>query len=329
MFMWKFFLSLTLAFLATASTIQAQTKLVQLSQQDALTALQQVASAGQTLNYTGVFVIQKGDHFETCRITHYGSGPKELEKIVRLDGDPLEITRVDDDILVYVPDDKYLRSKVGIQERSFPSITSNQLSTVGENYDVYVGDVDRIAGRFATHITLVPRDKLRYRHELWVDQKTGLQIKAQMYSERNELVEQIMFTEVTIGNHVTEVMTRSVYEEAALTWRMDRGARKQLGGSSLDKAWSVSKPPSGFKQVMNSQKRIGHKGSRIHLVFSDGFAAVSVFIDSRSVRGFSAGLGKQGSLNIYRRVVDDQFVTVLGDAPLNTVKQIGDSLVRN
>ena len=115
MFMWKFFLSLTLAFLATASTIQAQTKLVQLSQQDALTALQQVASAGQTLNYTGVFVIQKGDHFETCRITHYGSGPKELEKIVRLDGDPLEITRVDDDILVYVPDEKYLRSKVGIQ----------------------------------------------------------------------------------------------------------------------------------------------------------------------------------------------------------------------
>ena len=54
-----------------------------------------------------------------------------------------------------------------------------------------------------------------------------------------------------------------------------------------------------------------------------------MFIDSRSVGGFSAGLGKQGSLNIYRRVVDDQFVTVLGDAPLNTVKQIGDSLVRN
>jgi sigma-E factor negative regulatory protein RseB len=326
--MWKFFLGLTLAFFTAGSSIHAQAKSVRLSQHDALTALQQVAYAGQTLNFTGVFVIQKGDHFETCRITHYGSGPKELEKIVRLDGEPLEITRVDDNILVYVPDDKYLRSKAGVQERSFPSLTSNQLSTVGENYDVYVGDLDRIAGRFATHITLVPRDKLRYRHELWVDQKTGLQIKAQMYSERNELVEQIMFTEVTIGNHVTEVMTRSVYEEAALTWRMDRGARKQLGGSSSNKLWSVSKPPSGFKQVMNSKKRIGQKGSRVHLVFSDGFAAISVFIDSRSASGFNAGLGKEGSLNIYRRVVDDQFVTVLGEVPANTVKQIGDSLVR-
>ncbi len=80
--------------------------------------------------------------------------------------------------------------------------------------------------------------------------------------------------------------------------------------------------------MMNSKKRIGQKGSRVHLVFSDGFAAISVFIDSRSASGFNAGLGKEGSLNIYRRVVDDQFVTVLGEVPANTVKQIGDSLVR-
>jgi sigma-E factor negative regulatory protein RseB len=300
-----------------------------LSQHDAITALKQVAYAGRSLNFTGIFVLQKGDHFETCRITHHGGGSQELEKIERMDGNPLEITRVNDDILVYIPEDKLVKSKAGVQERSFPSLTEDQLTTVGQNYDVYVGNVDRIAGRFATHITLLPKDKLRYRHELWIDQKTGLQIKAQMFTDRNELVEQIMFTEISVGNHVTEDMTRSIYEDEALAWRMDRGARSQLRNAAAKRLWAVSKPPPGFKQVMELQRKVGATGSRVQLVFSDGFAAVSVFIDSRRNNGFRAGLGREGSLNVYRRVLDDQFVTVLGDVPANTVKQIGDSLIKH
>ena len=80
---------------------------------------------------------------------------------------------------------------------------------------------------------------------------------------------------------------------------------------------------------MELQRKVGATGSRVQLVFSDGFAAVSVFIDSRRNNGFRAGLGREGSLNVYRRVLDDQFVTVLGDVPANTVKQIGDSLTKH
>jgi sigma-E factor negative regulatory protein RseB len=321
--------ALVLSLLAGIFSGTALSQPQKLSQHDAITALKQVAYAGRSLNFTGIFVLQKGDHFETCRITHHGGGSQELEKIERMDGNPLEITRVNDDILVYIPEDKLVKSKAGVQERSFPSLTEDQLTTVGQNYDVYVGNVDRIAGRFATHITLLPKDKLRYRHELWIDQKTGLQIKAQMFTDRNELVEQIMFTEISVGNHVTEDMTRSIYEDEALAWRMDRGARSQLRNAAAKRLWAVSKPPPGFKQVMELQRKVGATGSRVQLVYSDGFAAVSVFIDSRRNNGFRAGLGREGSLNVYRRVLDDQFVTVLGDVPANTVKQIGDSLIKH
>jgi sigma-E factor negative regulatory protein RseB len=80
---------------------------------------------------------------------------------------------------------------------------------------------------------------------------------------------------------------------------------------------------------MQLRRKIGDQQSRVHLVFSDGFAAISIFIDTRSNNGFRAGLAKEGSLNVYRRVLDDQFVTVLGDVPANTVKRIGDSLVKH
>ena len=321
----KALLALLLVF--GCGTVSAQS--TKLSQHDALAALNQVAYAGKTLDYTGVFVIQKGEYFETCKITHLGSQGQEKEKIERLDGDPIEITRVGPDLLVYMPGKKIVKSETGVSERSFPSLTQDQISTVGENYDVFVGTVDRIAGRFATHITLLPKDKLRYRHELWIDQKTGLQIKAQMYTERNELVEQIMFTEVVIGNHVSHAMTRSAYEDVAHSWKLDRGARSKLHRGATVKSWLVNKPPPGFKQVMQLRRKIGDQQSRVHLVFSDGFAAISIFIDTRSNNGFRAGLAKEGSLNVYRRVLDDQFVTVLGDVPANTVKRIGDSLVKH
>ena len=321
----KAILALLLVF--GCGTVSAQS--TKLSQHDALAALNQVAYAGKSLDYTGVFVIQKGEYFETCKITHLGSQGQEKEKIERLDGDPIEITRVGPDLLVYMPGKKIVKSETGVSERSFPSLTQDQISTVGENYDVFVGTVDRIAGRFATHITLLPKDKLRYRHELWIDQKTGLQIKAQMYTERNELVEQIMFTEVVIGNHVSHAMTRSAYEDVAHSWKLDRGARSKLHRGATVKSWLVNKPPPGFKQVMQLRREIGDQQSRVHLVFSDGFAAISIFIDTRSNNGFRAGLAKEGSLNVYRRVLDDQFVTVLGDVPANTVKRIGDSLVKH
>ena len=321
----KAILALLLVF--GCGTVSAQS--TKLSQHDALAALNQVAYAGKSLDYTGVFVIQKGEYFETCKITHLGSQGLEKEKIERLDGDPIEITRAGPDLLVYMPDKKIVKSETGVSERSFPSLTQDQIATVGENYDVFVGTVDRIAGRFATHITLLPKDKLRYRHELWIDQKTGLQIKAQMYTERNELVEQIMFTEVVIGNHVSHAMTRSAYEDVAHSWKLDRGARSKLHRGATVKSWLVNKPPPGFKQVMQLRRKIGDQQSRVHLVFSDGFAAISIFIDTRSNNGFRAGLAKEGSLNVYRRVLGDQFVTVLGDVPANTVKRVGDSLVKH
>jgi len=257
----QLWVALALSLLAGSFSGTALSQPQKLSQHDAITALKQVAYAGRSLNFTGIFVLQKGDHFETCRITHHGGGSQELEKIERMDGNPLEITRVNDDILVYIPEDKLVKSKAGVQERSFPSLTEDQLTTVGQNYDVYVGNVDRIAGRFATHITLLPKGKLRYRHELWIDQKTGLQIKAQMFTDRNELVEQIMFTEISVGNHVTEDMTRSIYEDEALAWRMDRGARSQLRNAAAKRLWAVSKPPPGFKQVMELQRKVGATGS--------------------------------------------------------------------
>jgi sigma-E factor negative regulatory protein RseB len=63
-----------------------------------------------------------------------------------------------------------------------------------------------------------------------------------------------------------------------------------------------------------------------HIVYSDGLAAVSVFIEPLPKARIARSLSHQGAVNIYIRPVSDYMVTVLGEAPAATVMQIANSL---
>jgi sigma-E factor negative regulatory protein RseB len=65
----------------------------------------------------------------------------------------------------------------------------------------------------------------------------------------------------------------------------------------------------------------------IHMVFSDGLAGISVFIEKvNELDHFHSGLAGQGSVHVYNRVVADSLVTVVGEVPARTVIQVADSV---
>lgn len=71
----------------------------------------------------------------------------------------------------------------------------------------------------------------------------------------------------------------------------------------------------------------GRPGAVSHIVFSDGIAAVSIFIEAKpKEQGGAQTLAHQGAVNIYTRPYADHVVTVLGEAPAATVMQIANSL---
>jgi sigma-E factor negative regulatory protein RseB len=65
-----------------------------------------------------------------------------------------------------------------------------------------------------------------------------------------------------------------------------------------------------------------------HLVFSDGLVAVSVFVEPIGGAPHPSGLSQQGGINVYIRQFDENLVTVLGEAPPATVRQIAHSVAR-
>jgi sigma-E factor negative regulatory protein RseB len=293
-------------------------------QADALHWLERIAAAARGLNYTGTFVYTYGEQSETSRITHFVDRSGEYEKLETRDGPRREIIRNDNEILTFYADSRVLRREKRAGRKLFPGLLPRQLSILTEYYHLRKGGQERIAGHDSQALILLPRDEFRYGHKLWAELNSGLLLKAKMLNEHDKVVEQFQFTEITINAPLTRDSVRPSFPIAP----SDPRARLAAEPRSVDTGWWVRNQPAGFKQILEMRRaKQGGEGQVSHLVFSDGLAAVSVFIEpllpSRKV---VEGPSQRGAVNIYMRPVDDQLVTVLGETPPVTVMQIAQSV---
>ncbi|MEO8164235.1 MAG: MucB/RseB C-terminal domain-containing protein [Betaproteobacteria bacterium] len=299
-----------------------------LQQSDALAMLQKIADAARELNYAGTFVYQHGDEVETSRIVHFVERGNEYEKLETLDGPRREVIRNNDEVLCYYPDAKVVRSDKRVARRTFPALLPEQLSSLTEYYEIRKAETERIGGFESQALVLEPKDGMRYGHKFWADTASGLLLKARMFSERHNVVEQFSFTQLTIGSRVTREMVQPSFNARLPEWRMDSFANNMI--SEVDSGWDVRKFPPGFRKILEMRRtKQGNNAMVTHMVYSDGLAAVSVFIEPAASRHrINEGLSQQGAINIYTKTISDQVVTVLGEAPAATVMQIGNSVSR-
>ena len=293
---------------------------------DALVWLQKIASAARQLNYSGTFVYQYGNHVETSRIVHAVDGSGEHEKLEIMDGLPREIIRNNDEVQCFLPESKTVKVEKRKAIKPFPALLPEYLSNLSESYVIKKGGQERIAGFDCQALLLEPKDGLRYGHRFWADINSGLLLKASMLDEKNEVVEQFAFTQLTIGGPIDEEMLKPKYPAKTAGWRYDRAGQPEP--IFTETGWSVRNPLAGFKKIMEVKRMISGKPAPIsHIVYSDGLAAVSVFIEPLASRAKPLnGLSKRGALNIYTKPVAEYQITVLGEAPPMTVMQIGNSV---
>ncbi|MGD8788395.1 MAG: MucB/RseB C-terminal domain-containing protein, partial [Burkholderiales bacterium] len=284
-----------------------------------------ISTAARSLNYEGTFVYQHDERVETSRIVHFVDTDGEHEKLETLDGPRREIIRNNDEVQCYYPDAKVVRSQKRVVQRSFPALLPDQLNSITEFYNVRKGRAKRIAGYDSQAVILEPKDGLRYGHMLWAESDSGLLLKALTLNESRQVVEQFAFTQLNIGEGVTRAMISPSYNATEPGWRVDQFAHAQINAG--DSNWAVRDLPPGFRKILQMQRtRQGGRVSVTHMVYSDGMAAVSIFIESMPRHAVNSGLTRQGAINIYRRAVGDTLVTVLGEAPAATVIRFGNSV---
>lgn len=299
-------------------------------QTDELNWLKKVAAAAHQLNYSGTYIYQYGDHIETSKITHIKDESGEHEKLEALDGSPREVIRNNEEVLCFKPDNS---TSVVVEkrriEKSFPALLPRRLDGIAENYRARFAEPDRTAGHDCRVIVLEPRDQYRYQHKLWIDQATGLLLKAGMLNENNELIGQFAFTQVEIGGQIARESLKPKIAGKKVLVSSEPATATELQQSDL--SWVVKLLPPGFIQVTVMKRTMPGKGVPVkHLVFSDGLATVSVFIEPvATVIKPMQSVVRQGAVHVYTRTVADHQITVLGEVPAITVMQIANSVSKN
>ena len=297
---------------------------------EAFTWLKKMAAAARQLNYAGTIVYQHRNHVETSRVAHFvNSAGGELEKLETLDGPAREVIRSNDQVVCYLPNIKtVLIEERNRAARNFPALVPESVHGLSESYQMRMEDADRVAGHDCRWVGLVPRDQLRYGRRFCAEVGSGFPLRAQTLNEKGDAVESFGFTQLTIGAAFTRDQVRSRYADAskAQKWKVERSGFNGPGATPAETGWVLTNPLAGFRKIMEGKRLIGSRGPVSQIVFSDGLAAVSVFIEPAQRPSTEKSLSHQGAVNIYTRPHGNHVVTVLGEAPAKTVMQIAESL---
>lgn len=291
---------------------------------DPLSWLGRMATAGQRLNYSGTFIYQSGKNFETSRIAHMSDATGEHERLEVLDGSPREVIRSNSEVRCVLPDQKTVIVDRPGTRRAFPSRLPVAFGGLAENYRIRKGSVGRVAGLDAQQIILEPKDDLRFGYQLWAEVQSGLLLKARTVDDRGEIVEQFTFSDVKIGGEIGSDAFRPRITKSS-DWRIVHANGVEV--RKEDSGWALNAPLAGFSLVSVMRRPLGRdRGEALHMVFSDGLASISVFIEPNDGARVEPGPFASGAINIYKRVVGPHLVTALGEVPLRSVQRLGDAI---
>jgi sigma-E factor negative regulatory protein RseB len=284
--------------------------------------LERMNRALTTRNYIGVFTHNHGGRVETLRIIHRVRGRDVSERLLSLDGPGREFIRQGDEVTCYFPD----RKTVLVERRAPDGPLLGALPAIGETdsqvYEIRGGERERLLGRKTRVVALQPRDQYRYGYRLWIDEETSMPLKTQLCGASGEIIEQIVFSNIDLPERIPDSMFKPQVDASTYRWlRADR----QLASTSTPALWEAMKLPPGFRMTTRSAQTLpGSSTPATHLVFTDGIASVSVFVEPRrNDSGLAAeGPARVGSSSAFSTVVDGHQITVVGEVPPNTVQFI-------
>jgi len=291
--------------------------------------LHRMNEALTTRNYDGTFFLVRDGRVETLRIVHRVEGGEVRERLVSLDGPGREFIRSGSEMTCYLPDQKTVLVERRPQEGPLLGNLPRFDASTASLYEVRSAERLRFMDRDARLVEVAPRDAYRYGYRLWIDEKTAMPLKTQLCDERGNVIEQIVFASLALSQSIPDSAFDPQVSTAGFRW-LRQETRAPLSASQ-PALWSALRLPPGFRMTSHGQQVMpGADGPVAHLVFSDGVASVSVFVESARASAGSAprldGATSVGASAAYSTVVDGHQVTAVGEVPAQTVRFIADQV---
>jgi sigma-E factor negative regulatory protein RseB len=286
-----------------------------------------LARMGTALNnssYVGEFVSESAGRAERFAITHRVRDGVVSERLVAVTGSGRELVRENDEVVVYLPD-----QKLAIIERR--SARSDLLGALPQFegrmaawYKVDWVGRETVESFGPTAVVAVrPLDGYRFGYRLWIDVDSHMPVRSDLSDGSGRVIERLRFTSLRLDDDIPDSAFEPALDRSKLRW-----VRQSPQADDEAPVWRAARVPPGFRLSASGVQALAGPGTPVsHLVYSDGLATVSVFVQvPRPGRVPSVGTSRSGVATAYTTIVDGHQVTAVGEVPTRTLKYIATGL---
>ncbi len=310
---------------------------------DAREWLDKMTHALQSRNYDGTFFHLSDGRVETMRIVHRVRAGRVTERLLSLDGSGRELVRNNDELTCYLPDQHTILVEPRQDHGPFLGSLPQFGADVNDFYTIEaLPNSHVLLGRPARVIVVSPKDQFRFGYRLWLDETTAMPLKTQLCDSHGQVIEQILFARLDMPENIPDSDLTPAVHTGGMRW-VHQGPRDSA--SPALSAYRASELPPGFRLTVAGAQTLGSDNvPAAHLVYSDGLATVSVFVEANpdeakpdAENGAAEktnteaeppmqGLARVGSGFAYSTVVQGHQVTAVGEVPAQTVEFIAHSV---
>ena len=275
--------------------------------------LNYMTQALRTTDYRGIFTYEYGGALQTLRLTHQVIDGEEHEHLEYLNGPARRVERMGNRLECLSPVEQILRSQLPDGE-NFLSLT--------RFYQFSIRGTERIAGRQATLLQVVPRDDHRFGYSISIDTLTGLPLGVITLNSNRKVLERLQFAslDVSADDSWVEVVDSST-QVKQVAWNACSD-----GGDTDSFPWQIGWIPEGFitTGVMTDP------GVGDIIMYSDGLSSFSVFVRPMQPEVSAQGKAQRGATVAYMHQqmmgTTPHTITVVGEIPARTAQRIASSV---
>jgi len=294
---------------------------IAVAEDSAVDLLNRMNKALHQLSYKGNLAYLRGDSLSTLHVDHSVVNGVATERVVRLNEGGSEISR----------------ELKGFSLSSIPRIRPEMESV----YSFDMGRENRVANIPCRIITARPKDRERYLQKYCIDSATGMLLDYMLVGKSHKPVEQFMFTSIDIRiPEELSIENGDVSNQAIISLakadttilvpqaQAKKGSR-QISNAALEDGWVIEALPAGFEISQAPHKKDASDDAAVikHYIVSDGLSSLSVFVspltDSTPTNAVKIN---SGALNVVTQKKGDHMITVVGEVPEITLKNIVKNL---
>jgi len=290
--------------------------------------LERMSAAMSQMSYQGTFVYVRDGEVETMRITHVTDDSGIRERLYSVSGPHREVIRDRKGVRCVLRDTASVFEDQVVASSYFPDLPLSVIDNNNVGYRLQTGGQARIAGHTARRVTISPADNFRYGYDFWLEENTGLLLKWKLIDADHQTIAKLMFTDFAIGSAVNMSELESDSQPTDFV-EMKTFSQKNTVVTGSHPRWQPARLPPGF-QLASHSHTTGDGGIYEHTVYSDGLAAVSVYVEQQGAEtAVNPGESKLGTNNAFTRRQGTLQITVIGEVPAVTVKAIANEMARS